>query len=65
VIAAPLREATEIEAAMTQWGRQSDFGLIVPPHPATNSHRTLIPELAARNYLPTIYALRAATTEGA
>jgi ABC-type uncharacterized transport system substrate-binding protein len=64
VIAAPLREATEIEAAMTQWGRQSDFGLIVLPDPATNSHRTLIIELAGRNRLPTIYALRAATTEG-
>jgi putative tryptophan/tyrosine transport system substrate-binding protein len=64
VIPAPLREANEIEAAMTQWARQSDFGLIVLPDPATNSHRTLIIELAARNRLPTIYALRAAATEG-
>jgi putative ABC transport system substrate-binding protein len=64
VIAAPLGKAAEIEAAMTQWGRQSAFGLVVLPDPATNSHRTLVIELAARNRLPTIYALRAATTEG-
>jgi putative ABC transport system substrate-binding protein len=63
VIAAPLGKAAEIEAAMTQWGRQSAFGLVVLPDPATNSHRTLVIELAARNRLPTIYALRAATTE--
>jgi putative tryptophan/tyrosine transport system substrate-binding protein len=64
VIAAPLGGAAEIEAAMTQGGRQSAFGLVVLPDPATNSHRTLVIELAARNRLPTIYALRAATTEG-
>jgi len=49
---------------MKQWGRQSDFGLVVLPDPATNSHRRLVIELAARNRLPTIYALRAAAIEG-
>jgi putative ABC transport system substrate-binding protein len=33
VVLAPVRESTEIEAAMTQWGRESDYGLIVPPDP--------------------------------
>jgi putative ABC transport system substrate-binding protein len=64
VVAAPLRESTEIEAAMEQWGRDPDNGLIVPPDPSTNSHRKLIVELAARYRLPAIHALRAATTEG-
>ena len=64
IVSAPLRDAAAIEAAMQQWGRDQDFGLIVPPDPATNSHRQLIVELAARYRLPTIHALRAATAEG-
>jgi putative tryptophan/tyrosine transport system substrate-binding protein len=64
VVVAPARGPDEIETAMTQWGRESDFGLIVPPDPATNSHRRLIVELAARYRLPAIYALRAATEDG-
>jgi len=65
VILVPVRKSDEIEAAMMQWGREPDFGLIVPPDPATNSHRKLIIELAARHRLPAIHALRAATVEGA
>jgi putative ABC transport system substrate-binding protein len=64
VVAVPVRESAEIEAAMMQWGRESDYGLIVPSDPSTNSHRGLIIELAARYRLPTIYALRAATADG-
>jgi putative tryptophan/tyrosine transport system substrate-binding protein len=68
VVAVPLRESkeieAEIEAAMTQWGRESDYGLIVLPDPSTNSHRKLIIELAARHRLPAIHALRAATADG-
>ena len=64
VTAAPVREPAEIEAAMTRWGREVDYGLIVPSDPSTNSHRGLVIELAARHRLPTIYALRAATAEG-
>jgi putative ABC transport system substrate-binding protein len=59
-----VREPAEIEAAMTQWGRESDYGLIVLPDPKLNSHRRLIVELAARYRLPAIYALRAATADG-
>jgi putative tryptophan/tyrosine transport system substrate-binding protein len=64
VVAAPLREPAEIEAAITQWGQGSDDGLIVLADPSTNSHRRLIVELAARHRLPVIYALRAATADG-
>jgi putative tryptophan/tyrosine transport system substrate-binding protein len=64
VAATPVHEPTEIEAAMTRWGRESDYGLIVPSDPSTNSHRRLIIELAARYRLPTIYALRSATADG-
>ena len=30
VVEAPLRDSNEIEAAMAQWGRQPNYGLIVP-----------------------------------
>jgi putative ABC transport system substrate-binding protein len=68
VVEVPLRESNEIEAeieaAMAQWGREPDYGLIVLPDPSTNSHRKLIIELAARHRLPAIHALRAATADG-
>jgi len=64
VVPSPLRDSNEIEAAMAQWGRESNYGLIVLPDPATNAHRKLINELAARHRLPVIHALRAAAAEG-
>src|SRR5436190_8252671 len=64
VAGAPLRDSNEIEATMAQWGREPNFGLIVVPDPATNAHRNLINELAARYRLPVIHALRAAAAEG-
>jgi putative ABC transport system substrate-binding protein len=64
VVTIPVREPAEIEAAMTQWGREPDYGLIVLGDPSTNSHRRLIVDLAARYRLPAIYALRAATADG-
>jgi putative tryptophan/tyrosine transport system substrate-binding protein len=64
VVEAPLRDSNEIEAAMTQWRSERNFGLIVVPDPATNAHRKLINELAARQRLPVIHALRAAAADG-
>ncbi len=64
VVTAPVHEPAEIEAAMTRWGRDSEYGLIVPSDPSTNSRRHFFIELAARHRLPAIYALRAATAEG-
>jgi putative ABC transport system substrate-binding protein len=64
VVAAPVREPTEIEAAMTTLGLERDYGVIVPPDPSINTHRKLIVELAAHHRLPAVHALRAATIEG-
>jgi putative tryptophan/tyrosine transport system substrate-binding protein len=64
VIAAPAREPAEIEAAITQWRPEAEYGLIVPSDPSTNSQRKLIIELAERYRLPAIFALRAATADG-
>jgi putative tryptophan/tyrosine transport system substrate-binding protein len=64
VIAAPIRDSTEIEAAMTKLGGEPNRGLIVLPDPKINSHRKLIVELAARHRVPAIHALRTATVDG-
>src|SRR5262249_44547356 len=48
VVATPVREPAEINAAITKLGGEPNPGLIVLPDPATNSHRKLIVQLAAR-----------------
>jgi putative tryptophan/tyrosine transport system substrate-binding protein len=60
LVEVPVRDASELEAAMAEWGRDPNFGVIVVPDPATNAHRKLINELATRHRLPVIHALRAA-----
>jgi ABC-type uncharacterized transport system substrate-binding protein len=60
----PLRNSSEIETAMAQWGREPNFGVIVVPDPAINAHRKLINALAVRYRLPVIHALRAAAADG-
>ena len=64
VVKAPAREPAEIQAAITQWGRESHYGLIVPADPSTNAQRRLIIELAAHYRMAAIYALRSATADG-
>ena len=64
VAATPVRQLGEIEETMTQWERESDYGLIVPSDPSTNSQRKLFVGLAARHRMPAIFALRAATADG-
>ena len=64
VVAASVREAAEIEAAITRLGREADYGLVVPPDPSINTHRKLIVELTARYRLPAIHALRVAIADG-
>ena len=64
LVEVPVRDSSELEAAMDKWGRDPNFGVIVIPDPATNAHRKLINELATRYRLPVIHALRAGAAEG-
>jgi putative ABC transport system substrate-binding protein len=64
ILTSPAREPADIEKAMTDWGEASDYGVIVPSDPSTNSHRALIAKLAVRYRIPTIFALRAAVADG-
>src|ERR1700744_1309830 len=49
---------------MARLANVSDWGVIVPSDPTTNSQRKLFVELTTRYRLPTIFALRAAVADG-
>jgi putative ABC transport system substrate-binding protein len=53
-----VRDAGEIERAVTAFGRELNGGLIVTASGLALSHRQLISALAARHRLPAIYAGR-------
>lgn len=50
-----MRDADEIERAVTAFARSPGGGLIVTPSPAATRHRDLIVKLAARHRLPAVY----------
>ena len=53
-----VRDAGEIERAITAFGRSSNGGLIVTGSPTATLHRNLIVALAARHKLPAVYWAR-------
>jgi putative ABC transport system substrate-binding protein len=59
-----VRDAGEIERAVTAFLRFANGGLIVPASAAATSHRNLIITLAARHKLPAIYFDRAFVATG-
>jgi putative ABC transport system substrate-binding protein len=59
-----LRDANEIERAVTVFARSPNAGLIVVVSAASLTHRELIITLAARHRLPTVYAYRVFVTHG-
>jgi putative ABC transport system substrate-binding protein len=59
-----LRDAGEIERAVTEFARVPNGGLIVPGSSLANDHRELIIGLAARHQLPVVYPDRIFVTDG-
>jgi putative ABC transport system substrate-binding protein len=59
-----VRDADEIERAVTQFARGSNGGLIVTGSAAAIVHRELIAMLAARHRLPAVYPARFSVTAG-
>jgi putative ABC transport system substrate-binding protein len=59
-----VRDAVEIERAVTGFARSSNAGLIVTPSPLAAVHRNLIIALAARYLLPAVYPFRYFVTDG-
>ena len=62
--AVDVRDAGEIERAVTAFARSSNGGLIVTPSPLATRHRDLIIALAARLRLPAVYPYRFFVTVG-
>jgi putative ABC transport system substrate-binding protein len=58
VVAAPVHEPADIEAAITMLGREPGGGVIFPTVNFTSRHRDLIFKLTSRHRLPAIYARR-------
>jgi putative ABC transport system substrate-binding protein len=59
-----LRDATEIERAVTAFARSGNGGLIVTSSPLALAHRDLIVTLVARHKLPAVYSGRFYATGG-
>jgi putative ABC transport system substrate-binding protein len=64
VIPVNLRDAAEIERAVTAFAHSSNGGLIVTPSGWASVHRDLIITLAARHKLPAVYFGRYFVTDG-
>jgi putative ABC transport system substrate-binding protein len=61
---ADVRDAREIERAVTTFAQGSNGGLIVTGSPGALSHRTLIVALATRHRLPAVYSARVFAADG-
>jgi putative ABC transport system substrate-binding protein len=61
---ADVRDAREIERAVTTFAQGSNGGLIVTGSPGALIHRTLIVALAARHRLPAVYSTRVFAVDG-
>jgi putative tryptophan/tyrosine transport system substrate-binding protein len=63
-IAAPVRDASELESVIAAHAREPNTGLVVMPDGFTVAHRAEIIALAARYRLPAVYAYRFFTELG-
>jgi putative tryptophan/tyrosine transport system substrate-binding protein len=59
-----VRDASEIERAVTAFARSANGGLIITASPLTLLHRELIISLAVQHRLPAVYPLRFFVTDG-
>src|SRR5438876_6192061 len=64
VSGAAVRNAADIERALSEFAQEPNGGLIVTPSPLTATKRAMIIELAARLRLPAIYSFRFYTADG-
>jgi putative tryptophan/tyrosine transport system substrate-binding protein len=63
-IEAPVHSPAEIEAVMTQLGRETATGIVVMPDTSMVVYRDMIISLAERYRMPTIYPLRVFVIDG-
>jgi putative ABC transport system substrate-binding protein len=63
-VAAPVRDAAEIERAIDDYARRENFGLLLPTDAMMLIHREMIASLALRHRLPSVYAARSFVSGG-
>jgi putative ABC transport system substrate-binding protein len=59
-----VRNVADIEAAIPDFAREPNGGIVLPPDVTTLTHRDVIIALTARHQLPTIYSFRADVRRG-
>jgi putative tryptophan/tyrosine transport system substrate-binding protein len=64
LVAAPVRDEAEVEAAISSLAREPAGGLIAAADPFTNANRALIMRLAQHYRLPAVYPSRQSVAEG-
>ena len=64
VLDVPVRDMAEIEAGIAGLAREPGGALLLPPDPFTVGHRKRIVELATRDQLPLVSAIRSFADEG-
>jgi putative ABC transport system substrate-binding protein len=64
VIPLSMRDASQIESAVTAFAREANGGVILTGSPSGLRHRQLITTLAVRHRLPAVYSNRAFATGG-
>ncbi len=64
VVSARVRNQSQIEPAITEFGSKLHGGLIILPDPLTTAHRAQIAQIAASLRLPSIYAFRFFAVDG-
>jgi putative ABC transport system substrate-binding protein len=62
--ATPVRDETEVEAAVSAFAREPGGGLIVAPDPFISTHRAMVIALAERHRLPAVYGVRHFVRDG-
>jgi putative tryptophan/tyrosine transport system substrate-binding protein len=60
----PVRDESEIEAAVSAFAREPSGGLIVSPDPFITRHRAVVIALAERHRLPAFYGARPFVRDG-
>jgi len=64
LVAAPVHDEAEIDAAVVALAREPDGGLVCVPDPFITGHRGLIMTLAKRHRVPAVYQSRQFAAEG-
>jgi putative ABC transport system substrate-binding protein len=64
IVAAPVKNSSDIERAIEAFGPNANGGVIVVPHPLLTNNMKLVFSLATKNRLPGMYPFRSYAESG-